>query len=279
MHARERDRDGEADAEGSSRSLMARVRLLVAGNLQCGEGDVPQPWDPRRPPARCVFQFNGQDGSNESFPLEYILRLMASWAQTDCDPYVRVQNTGVSVLFQGYFSRPPGAPLAAITAEQNNATLASTQSTGLSLSALEKIKARGGIDPRPFRAMMSVSCFVRMPRVQLSFRFMGPGDSHRTGRLLDRAVRERLGERDARRRDGRGCEHEHVHEREYARGLALGPAALGGAAAAAAGGAGSLARCAGALLAARRRGLAALAALVGGVFGTLAILRLVWAPS
>ncbi|AIQ80606.1 nuclear egress membrane protein [Bovine herpesvirus type 1.2 strain SM023] len=264
MHGRERDCDGEGEGEGSSRSLMARIRLLVAGNLQCGEGDVPQPWDPRRPPARCVFQFNGQDGSNESFPLEYILRLMASWAQTDCDPYVRVQNTGVSVLFQGYFSRPPGAPLAAITAEQNNATLASTQSTGLSLSALEKIKARGGIDPRPFRAMMSVSCFVRMPRVQLSFRFMGPGDSHRTGRLLDRAVRERLSERDVRSRRASACGH---GERE------LEPA--GGAK----GAAGNVAHYAGALLTARRQKMAALATLVGGVCGILAILRLFWAPS
>ncbi|AVT50675.1 nuclear egress membrane protein [Cervid alphaherpesvirus 1] len=269
MHDRDHDRERDGEGEGASRNLMARIRLLVAGNLQCGEGDVPQPWDPRRPPTRCVFQFTGQDGSNEAFPLEYILRLMASWARTDCDPYVRVQNTGVSVLFQGYFSRPPGAPLAAITAEQNNATLASTQSTGLSLSALEKIKARGGVDPRPFRAMMSVSCFVRMPRVQLSFRFLGPGDSHRTGRLLDRAVRERLSERDARPRRASAC----------ARG---GPGPDGGGAAGAArplAGAGACARRAGELLAARRRGLAALAALVGGVCGALAILRLLWAPS
>ncbi|QBM10866.1 Virion egress protein UL34 [Caprine alphaherpesvirus 1] len=193
-------RPSDGDCEDASRHLMSRVRLLIAGNLQCGEGDVPHPWDPRRPPARCVFQFNGQDGCSESFPLEYILRLMASWAETACDPYVKIQNTGVSVLFQGYFSRPPGAPLADITAEQNNATLASTQSTGLSLSALEKIKGRGGIDPRPFHAMMSVSCFVRMPRVQLSFRFMGPGDSYRTSRLLDRVVREQLSGRGARAR-------------------------------------------------------------------------------
>jgi hypothetical protein len=35
--------------------------------------------------------------------------------------------------------------------------------------------------------MMSVSCFVRMPRVQLSFRFMGPDDASQMQRLLDRA--------------------------------------------------------------------------------------------
>ncbi|AVT50745.1 nuclear egress membrane protein [Cervid alphaherpesvirus 2] len=261
-----RDEDGAAREDAaSSRSLMARIRLLVAGNLQCGEGDVPQPWDPRRPPARCVFQFHGQDGGNEAFPLEYVLRLMASWAQTDCDPYVRVQNTGVSVLFQGYFSRPPGAPIAAITAEQNNATLASTQSTGLSLSALERIKARGGIDPRPFRAMMSVSCFVRMPRVQLSFRFLGPGDSHRTGRLLDRAVREQLGERER-------------EERARAAAAAAAAAPAPPAAGPRPGGAGAalFAARAGEFFGARRRGLAAV---VGVACVALAIARLLGALS
>lgn len=108
--------------------------------------------------------------------------------------------------------------------------------------------------------MMSVSCFVRMPRVQLSFRFMGPGDSHRTGRLLDRAVRERLSERDVRSRRASACGHS---ERE----LEL------------AGGAGNVAHYAGALLTARRQKMAALATLVGGVCGILAILRLFWAPS
>lgn len=65
--------------------------------------------------------------------------------------------------------------------------LASTHSTGMSLSALDDIKRAGGVDTRPLRAMMSVSCFVRMPRVQLSFRFMGPDDASQTQRLLDRA--------------------------------------------------------------------------------------------
>lgn len=112
---------------------------------------------------------------------------MRSWAHVPCDPYVRVQNTGVSVLFQGFFFRPADAPLAAITAEHNNVILASTHSTGMSLSALDDIKRAGGVDTRPLRAMMSVSCFVRMPRVQLSFRFMGPDDASQTQRLLDRA--------------------------------------------------------------------------------------------
>ncbi|RXF51776.1 hypothetical protein EG861_14385, partial [Enterococcus faecalis] len=130
---------------------------------------------------------HGQDGSNDTFPLEYVLRLMRSWAHVPCDPYVRVQNTGVSVLFQGFFFRPADAPLAAITAEHNNVILASTHSTGMSLSALDDIKRAGGVDMRPLRAMMSVSCFVRMPRVQLSFRFMGPDDASQMQRLLDRA--------------------------------------------------------------------------------------------
>ncbi|APT68435.1 UL34 protein [Suid alphaherpesvirus 1] len=169
-----------------SGTLIQRLKLILSGgNLRCSDGETA--CDPERPPTRCVFQVHGQDGSNDTFPLEYVLRLMRSWAHVPCDPYVRVQNTGVSVLFQGFFFRPADAPLAAITAEHNNVILASTHSTGMSLSALDDIKRAGGVDMRPLRAMMSVSCFVRMPRVQLSFRFMGPDDASQMQRLLDRA--------------------------------------------------------------------------------------------
>ncbi|AAG27197.1 unknown [Cercopithecine alphaherpesvirus 9] len=121
-------------------------------------------------------------------PVEYVMRLMANWAECVCDPYIKIQNTGVSVLFQGYFFRPTNAPVAAISIDSNNVILSSTLSTGLSLSALEAIKRGGGIDKRPLQAMMWINCFVRMPYVQLAFRFMGPEDPTRTHRLLTRAT-------------------------------------------------------------------------------------------
>ncbi|AIL02943.1 nuclear egress membrane protein [Equid alphaherpesvirus 3] len=167
--------------------LLQRIRLVVSGSLRCGESDAAL-CDPRHLPARCVFQFSGADSSGVTFPLEYVLRLMKNWARAPCDPYVRIQNTGVSVLFQGFFFAPHGAAAAPITSEHNNVILRSTQATGLALSELERLKRGGGLDLRPLQAMMQVCCFTRMPVVQLSFRFMGPEDSSRTQRLLDRAA-------------------------------------------------------------------------------------------
>ena len=93
-----------------SGTLIQRLKLILSGgNLRCSDGETA--CDPERPPTRCVFQVHGQDGSNDTFPLEYVLRLMRSWAHVPCDPYVRVQNTGVSVLFQGFFFRPAASSL------------------------------------------------------------------------------------------------------------------------------------------------------------------------
>nr|BCB65309.1 nuclear egress membrane protein-like protein [Walrus alphaherpesvirus 1] len=166
-------------------NLIQRIKLVVSSNIQCGDIDVSLS-SPKHLPTRCIFQFNGQDGSDVVFPIEYILRLMNNWAETTCDPYIKIQNTGVSVLFQGFFFKPQLAPLAEITSENNNVILKSTQSTGVTLSMLEYVKREGGMDMRPLRAMMQINCFVRMPRVQLSFRFMGPEDASRTQRLFDR---------------------------------------------------------------------------------------------
>ncbi|SCO83534.1 nuclear egress membrane protein [Spheniscid alphaherpesvirus 1] len=172
---------------GERGDFLQRIKLIVSGGLRCGtdtgESGVS---NSERLPTRCVFQFNGQDGADEVFPVEYVLRMMSDWASVRCDPYVRIQNTGVSVLIQGFFSAPPDAPIASITADQNNVILKSTQHTGINLSTLEEIKKTCGLDPRPMQAIMWVSCFVRMPMVQLSFRFMGPEDPARTQRLMDR---------------------------------------------------------------------------------------------
>ncbi|ASW27072.1 nuclear egress membrane protein [Beluga whale alphaherpesvirus 1] len=192
--------DAGADA---ARALASRIKLLVPGGMRYGDGDAAPPGDPFNPPARCVFQCTGRDGGNECFPVEYVLRLMANWARVACDPYVRVQNTGVSVLIQGYFNPPPGAPVAGVTAEQHNVTLESTLCTGISLSALDAVKAEGGIDTRPFYAMMVIHCFVRMPRVQLAFRFMGPESTHRTEQLAERVRHRAVAAREARRGGGR----------------------------------------------------------------------------
>nr|QCA44548.1 ORF24 [Human alphaherpesvirus 3] len=172
---------------GCGDNLLQRIRLVVPSALQCCDGDLPI-FDPQRPPARCVFQFNGEDNVSEAFPVEYIMRLMANWAQVDCDPYIKIQNTGVSVLFQGFFFRPTNAPVAEVSIDSNNVILSSTLSTGINLSALESIKRGGGIDRRPLQALMWVNCFVRMPYVQLSFRFMGPEDPSRTIKLMARAT-------------------------------------------------------------------------------------------
>ncbi|AAC59541.1 nuclear egress membrane protein [Equid alphaherpesvirus 4] len=168
-------------------SLLQRIRLVVSGSLHCGESDATLN-DPKHLPARCVFQFSGPDNNSVTFPIEYVLRLMKNWARSQCDPYIRIQNTGVSVLFQGFFFAPPNAPMASITSEHNNVILKSTHTTGLSLSGIERVKRGGGLDLRPLQAMMQISCFTRMPVVQLSFRFMGPEDASRTQRLLERAT-------------------------------------------------------------------------------------------
>ncbi|AUN34151.1 virion protein [Equid alphaherpesvirus 1] len=167
--------------------LLQRIRLVVSGSLHCGESDATLN-DPKHLPARCVFQFSGPDNNSVTFPIEYVLRLMKNWARSQCDPYIRIQNTGVSVLFQGFFFAPPNAPMASITSEHNNVILKSTHTTGLALSGIERVKRGGGLDLRPLQAMMQISCFTRMPVVQLSFRFMGPEDASRTQRLLERAT-------------------------------------------------------------------------------------------
>ncbi|ARS01746.1 nuclear egress membrane protein [Macacine alphaherpesvirus 1] len=178
----------------SFEGLVQRIRLVVPATLRGGECEAG-PYLPSNPPLRCAFQFNGQNGSDDSFPIEYVLRLMRDWADVPCNPYLRVQNTGVSVLFQGFFSRPHGAPGGAITADQNNVILQSTEATGLALGDLDEIKARAGLDPRPMMASMWIHCFVRMPRVQLAFRFMGPEDAGRTRRILCRAAEHALARR------------------------------------------------------------------------------------
>ncbi|AHG54698.1 UL34 [Human alphaherpesvirus 2] len=179
--------------------LVQRIRLIVPTTLRGGGGESG-PYSPSNPPSRCAFQFHGQDGSDEAFPIEYVLRLMNDWADVPCNPYLRVQNTGVSVLFQGFFNRPHGAPGGAITAEQTNVILHSTETTGLSLGDLDDVKGRLGLDARPMMASMWISCFVRMPRVQLAFRFMGPEDAVRTRRILCRAAEQALARRRRSRR-------------------------------------------------------------------------------
>ncbi|BAP00713.1 nuclear egress membrane protein [Pteropodid alphaherpesvirus 1] len=172
-------------------SLIQRIRLVVPSSLCSWECDSG-PYSPANPPSRCAFQFNGQNGSDDTFPIEYVLRLMSDWAEAACDPYLRIQNTGVSVLFQGFFNRPSDAPKRAVTAAHTNVILHSTEATGLSLVDLDDIKKRMGLDTRPMMASMWISCFVRMPQVQLAFRFMGPEDAGRTRRILCRAAEQAL---------------------------------------------------------------------------------------
>ncbi|SBS69283.1 nuclear egress membrane protein [Human alphaherpesvirus 1] len=179
--------------------LVQRIRLIVPSTLRGGDGEAG-PYSPSSLPSRCAFQFHGHDGSDESFPIEYVLRLMNDWAEVPCNPYLRIQNTGVSVLFQGFFHRPHNAPGGAITPERTNVILGSTETTGLSLGDLDTIKGRLGLDARPMMASMWISCFVRMPRVQLAFRFMGPEDAGRTRRILCRAAEQAITRRRRTRR-------------------------------------------------------------------------------
>ncbi|ACT88324.1 nuclear egress membrane protein [Felid alphaherpesvirus 1] len=165
--------------------LLQRIRLVVSGNLRYGDGDIHLS-NPKNPPARCIFQFSGQDDNDVTFPVEYVLRLMSDWADVHCDPYIEIQNTGVSVLFKGFFFKPAMAAESPINSENTNVILGSTQSTGISLSTLDVAKRESGMDLRPLRVMMQLHCFVRMPRVQLSFRFMGPEDVSRSQRLFER---------------------------------------------------------------------------------------------
>ncbi|AFR32475.1 nuclear egress membrane protein [Leporid alphaherpesvirus 4] len=183
----------------SFEALMQRIRMVVPSMRQSWECDSGC-HTPDNIPSRCVFQFSGQNGSDESFPIEYVLRLMSDWAEVPCDPYLSVQNTGVSVLFQGFFCRPAGFPRASIAVDQNNVILHATGSAGMALSALDELKRRAGLDTSPMMASMWISCFVRMPRVQLAFRFMGPEDAARTRRLLCRAAEHALEQQHRQRR-------------------------------------------------------------------------------
>ncbi|AID52738.1 nuclear egress membrane protein [Falconid herpesvirus 1] len=168
--------------------LIARIKLITPGGLRAGEYDAALngPYTGRIP-TRCAFQFSGLDGAEEVFPVEYVMRMMSDWSCESCDPYVMIQNTGVSVLIQGFFNPPPNATKAPISVERNNVVLWTTESTGISLSAIDRMKTAGGMDSRPFQACLNISCFVRLPQVQLAFRFMGPGDPVRTRRLVELA--------------------------------------------------------------------------------------------
>nr|ABU46135.1 membrane protein [Anatid alphaherpesvirus 1] len=167
------------------RDLIQRIKLVAAGGLQPCDGEAILSSCGDRLPTRCVYQFNGQDGSDGTFPLEYVMRMLADWARDiPCDPFVKILNTGVSVLVQGYFNRPQDCRSTAITVDRNNIISKSTESAGISLSAIEKMKTMAGIDARPLQSCMWLVCFVRMPCVQLSFRFMGPEDPSRAARIL-----------------------------------------------------------------------------------------------
>ncbi|QPO25243.1 nuclear egress membrane protein [Bovine alphaherpesvirus 2] len=186
----------------SFEALTQRIRMVVPAMLQSWECDLG-PHSPSNLPSRCIFQFSGQNGTDNTFPIEYVLRLMSDWAEIYCDPYLSIQNTGVSVLFQGFFNRPPDAPRASVTAERNNVILQTTGSAGMSLGELDELKRRAGLDTSPMMASMWISCFVRMPRVQLAFRFMGPEDATRTRRLLCRAAEQALEKQRCARRSRR----------------------------------------------------------------------------
>uniref|UniRef100_A0AAU0K6Z4 Virion protein U34 n=1 Tax=Anatid alphaherpesvirus 2 TaxID=3080522 RepID=A0AAU0K6Z4_9ALPH len=180
---------GRGDSRRRAGGLISRLKLVVPGGLKAGDYDPALAGScPSRVPTRCAFQFSGVDGAEEIFPVEYVMRMMSDWASEDCDPYVHIQNTGVSVLIQGFFNPPSNAAKTPVSADRSNVVLVTTASTGISLSAVERMKAASGVDGRPFQACLNVSCFVRLPQVQLAFRFMGPGDPARTLRLLDLAT-------------------------------------------------------------------------------------------
>ncbi|AAG45772.1 UL34 membrane phosphoprotein [Meleagrid alphaherpesvirus 1] len=168
--------------------LIARIKLVVGGHLSTGNYDhvIAEPFS-GYVPSRCVFQFSGADGVESAFPVEYIMRMMSDWAENECDPYIKIQNTGVSVLIEGFFNPPINAAKAPLV-DKINILLNTTDSTGIALSDINRIKQFTGVDCRPFQACLNVNCFVRLPSVQLAFRFVGPSDPSRTSRLLDSAV-------------------------------------------------------------------------------------------
>ncbi|AEI00240.1 UL34 protein [Gallid alphaherpesvirus 3] len=169
--------------------LIARIRLIVGGDLTMGNSDpgLAESFS-GRVPARCVFQFSGADGVESAFPVEYVMRMMNDWAGGECDPYIKIQNTGVSVLIEGFFAPPTNAARAPLCADKVNVLLNTTDSTGVVLSDIKRFKKSVGVDCRPFQACLNVHCFVRLPNVQLAFRFVGPTDPARTSKLLDSAV-------------------------------------------------------------------------------------------
>nr|WGL40849.1 nuclear egress membrane protein UL34 [Psittacid alphaherpesvirus 6] len=173
----------------SGGGLMSRIKMVMPCDLKAGEHDpLLSSVCSGRLPTRCAFQFSTVDGSDCAFQVEYIMRMMADWAYgMRCDPYLRFQNTGVSMLLQGYFDPPAGAERAPVSPERGNIVLGTTEATGLSLLDIERMKTEFGVDARPLRACLAIHCFVRLPKIQLAVRFVGPSDPTRLARLMDAA--------------------------------------------------------------------------------------------
>lgn len=169
--------------------LIARIKLIVRGDLTTGNYDpVLAESFSGCIPTRSAFQFSGADGVESAFPVEYVMRMMNDWAKGECNPYIKIQNTGVSVLIEGFFDPPINATKAPLCTDKVNVLLNTTESTGIVLSDINRIKQSIGVDCRPFQACLIVNCFVRLPIVQLAFRFVGPSDPGRTTKLLDSAI-------------------------------------------------------------------------------------------
>ncbi|QOD40168.1 nuclear egress membrane protein [Macropodid alphaherpesvirus 4] len=151
-------------------------------------------------PSHSIFKVYSFHGDGDTFPVEYVLELMRTWAAVECDPYIRIQNTGVSILFEGFFNMPYDSPTVPVTRGTMNVSLAASETTGLSLQDIHSLKCHAGVDPRPLMAQLGATYFVRARNVQIAFRFLGPEDKDRVKQIVKQANNTLLRDRNAPRR-------------------------------------------------------------------------------
>ncbi|QOD40239.1 nuclear egress membrane protein [Macropodid alphaherpesvirus 2] len=184
--------------EKTFNSLMVRIRSILPPML--ANEFTGGRYTSSKLPSQSIFKVYSFHGDGDTFPVEYVLGLMKAWAPVECDPYLRIQNTGVSILFEGFFNIPYDSPTVSVTRGTMNVSLAASETTGLSLQDIHSLKGHAGVDPGPLMAHLGATYFVRARNVQIAFRFLGPEDKDRVKQIVKQANNTWLRDRNAPRR-------------------------------------------------------------------------------
>ncbi|AMB17047.1 nuclear egress membrane protein [Macropodid alphaherpesvirus 1] len=169
--------------ENTFDGLLYRIRSVAPTTMQagvCGGGT----YTPTKLPTQSIFQLYSFQGDGDTFLVEYVLSLMKAWAAVECNPYIRIQNTGVSILFEGFFDPPYDTPTIPATRGMMNVSLAASETTGISLRDIHSLKTHSGVDSRPMMAQLGAMFFIRTSHIQIAFRFLGPDNKDRVKQLV-----------------------------------------------------------------------------------------------